>query len=530
MDQPQPRRKRSSAIETMKYIFSAIIIVGGVLGAVGLSMLKQPPDEQNSTLLVPMVRTFSAVEYSGPLDMVVSGSVVPYREIKVAAEVLGRVKRKYAECEAGQFVKKGTTLIEIDPTDYEWELETAKAEVVQSEKSMAETEEDMRGALENLELAQNDYRLQKKEYDRVRGIGNSLSKSELDAAERQLNQSQTNLTGRKNTLESLRARKERMRAALRSAQVREEKARVNLQRCTITAPDDGVIVQEMVEQGDYVNRGTQLFLLEDTSRSEVRCSLTPGELRWIRDNIRDDEPFQEQNNFAVYRLPKTKVEVFEKSHPDVIWSGTLESFDGIGRDELTKSIPCRIVINSPIVTSERGPRALVRGMYVKCRIEIPPSKDAEQSMVAFPSLGLRPGNFVWTVTSEQKLKRVEIDVLDQTKLDIDGHQGEFTIVNAIPNQFAQGASVIVSPVPQPVEGSEVLLESDEDKNKQNEVETTVANIEERSDEPAPEDEMLAIGLRDAAFIAGFLIWTLVMIELGRSYQRHGSLIIQGSVA
>ena len=49
----------------------------------------------------------------------------------------------------------------------------------------------------------------------------------------------------------------------------------------ITAPIDGVIVLEEVEEDSYVNKGTLLVAIEDTSAVEVKCSLRMDELYWL---------------------------------------------------------------------------------------------------------------------------------------------------------------------------------------------------------------------------------------------------------
>ncbi len=109
--------------EFSKYLISAIIIGLGVGAMFALKSLAEPPPEVKSNALTPLVETFEAEPYSGQLDMLVSGSVVPYREVKIAAEVSGRIKKKYELCQAGNFVSKGTPLLEIDAEDYELELQ-----------------------------------------------------------------------------------------------------------------------------------------------------------------------------------------------------------------------------------------------------------------------------------------------------------------------------------------------------------------------------------------------------------------------
>ena len=124
----------------VKYLISIVILAGGVAICFGLSSLAEKSEEQASEQLVPLITTEAIQPYAGQIDMVVSGSVVPYREIKVAAKVNGNVVKKHPNCEAGNFVKAGEPLIEIDPADFQNQLDLANAELEQAQKLLAENE------------------------------------------------------------------------------------------------------------------------------------------------------------------------------------------------------------------------------------------------------------------------------------------------------------------------------------------------------------------------------------------------------
>ena len=154
------RRSSSFGLEVTKYVVSLVICACGIGAFIALKSLAKPPADVESNALVPMVRTFELQPYSGQLDLVVSGTVVPFREIRVATEVGGRIKKKFDICQAGNFVNRGEPLFEIDSEDYRLDLASIEADVKQAEKMLEETQEELRGAEKNLELAQNDYDLQ----------------------------------------------------------------------------------------------------------------------------------------------------------------------------------------------------------------------------------------------------------------------------------------------------------------------------------------------------------------------------------
>jgi multidrug efflux pump subunit AcrA (membrane-fusion protein) len=85
----------------------------------------------------------------------------------------------------------------------------------------------------------------------------------------------------KNQLRANRVRRNRLQIAAQLAQAALQKAQLDLERTKIAAPVDGVIVQDTVEEGSFVQRGTALFTIDDTSSIEVQCSLEMGDLYWL---------------------------------------------------------------------------------------------------------------------------------------------------------------------------------------------------------------------------------------------------------
>ena len=445
--------RRLSLPEPIKYFISVLILVAGVGTAIGMSFLKEANTKIDSDALIPTVDTVPVSNFQGNLDLLASGTVVPYREIQVGAQVSGTIERKYPECEAGMFVNKGTPLIEIDPADYQLEIKTVNSEILQAERTIEETEQDIRGAIKNLEIAQTNLKIQKSEYQRKLKLKSSLSPAEMNSAKQILLESESQATTRQNTYDSLLARRESLKASLELNKTRLQRAELNLERATVVAPVDGVIVRESVEQGDFTAVGSPLFVIEDTSKCEIVCNLTPGELSWLR--TYSSQANNKESHFGVYELPKVDIEVFERGNPQVVWSGVLERFDGIGRNMTTKSIPCRILVNKPVTQSDNKNHVLVRGMFVQCRAVL--STSAGLDLAAIPLVAIRPGDYVWVVRDDE-LKKIDVEVVDRTPFENQRVQDQLDKVVAVKliNGLNLGDAVITSPLPQPVEGGRVI--------------------------------------------------------------------------
>ncbi len=453
------RLSPNARTEILKYLCSTIIIAAAVGSYFFLSSLAEKPATQDSTALIPQVSIETVKPYFGAIDLVVPGAVKAHREVKIAAEVVGKIVTKYPEFQAGNFVLAGTPLAEIDAKDYQADLKSLTAEVQQAEKRIIENQRQIEGEARNLELAQQDYEIQLRDFKRTERLSDALSRSEVDQARRALNAAKTNLTTRENALVLLKAAAVRLESALELTNSQLEKSELNLGRVSITAPTDGVIVSEMIQENDYVAPGTAIAMFEDVSVAEVVCNLTSTELNWIRKNSKPDpnQPFPKDPRLIAYQLPKTDVTIFESDDAEATWKGTLERFNGIGRDEITKTVPCRIIVPNPITETEFGPRALVRNMFVKCRVEVyTSSSDQSQNLLAISEMALQPGNFVWKVV-QGKLESAKIEIIDRTQSIVDGEKVGVVVIRPINNSITSGDAVVVTPLSQPINGTVVNI-------------------------------------------------------------------------
>ncbi len=457
---PEKSHRRLSSdrkTEIFKYLCSAIIIAAAVGMFILLSRMAEKPQTKDSTALIPQVSTETVTPYFGSLDLVIPGSVKPHREIKVAAEVIGKIVKKYPEFQAGNFVLAGTPLAEIDAEDYEADQKTLEADVQQAEKRIVENLRQIEGEKRNLEIARQDFEIQQRDFKRTQRLASALSRSEVDQARRALNAAQSNLTSRENALGLLQATAVRLKSALEMSRSQLEKSELKLGRVSIVAPVDGVVVSEMVQENDYVSPGSAIAMFEDVSVAEVVCNLTTLELNWIRKNSKPDpdKPLSNDPRVRAYQLPKTEVTIFESEDVDATWKGTLERFDGIGRDEMTKTIPCRIIVPNPITETEYGPRALVRNMYVKCRVEVETSgSDQTQDLLAINEMALQPGDFVWKVV-DGKLQSAKVKIVDRTERGRGDSKMSIVIIRAVEGSISADDEVVVTPLSQPTNGATV---------------------------------------------------------------------------
>lgn len=333
------------------------------------------------------------------LQLVVDGTVVPYREARVAAEVAGRIVEKSEKCEAGAYVTAGEFLMKIDATDYELEVERLTRIKDQEYQALIEADQQMANTGRLIEVATKDVELQQNELNRQKELGRFTSRAEYDQAERSVLAAQQQLVNLENQLSLLEKQRVRLEASKKLAVTQLKAAEVNLERCTIVAPIDGVIVSEDADLNTFVARGSGLVTIDDTSKVEVATSLRMDQLYWVLDQPGGDSNASQRG----YVLPKTKAIIeYELAGREGIkyrWNGHLLSYDGIGVDPDTRTVPVRVVVDDPTQYVDAngeahevtGATALVRGMFVRVNLLIEP----KSPLVVIPAKALQPGNRVF---------------------------------------------------------------------------------------------------------------------------------------
>jgi multidrug efflux pump subunit AcrA (membrane-fusion protein) len=381
------------------------LVILGVGITVFVGMGTQPPParkEASATAAVP-VRTVVAEAVVGGLTIDADGAVVPLREVTLAAEVPGRVRSKAAECDEGRFVKAGMPLIEIDPRDYELDVQRLERELTQAALAIEEADEELSQNTTSTELARRQVELARREVARLENLkaAKIVTATDHDRAIRDELTATTSLTGLEGQRRVLAKRRSRLLEGKSLAATMLEKARLDLERTRITAPVDGVVVEDRVEQGSFVAKGAPLVTIEDTSAAEVRTSLEMDDVARIWGSKAGAPPGNGRESFDT---PATVV--FRIGDAAFEWDGVLSRQEGRGLDEKTRTLPCRVLVRDPgrVRALDRygavmpdlppgAPRSLLRGMFVQVHVHV----DTPEPLVSIPEEAQRPSGDVWVM-------------------------------------------------------------------------------------------------------------------------------------
>jgi len=426
-----------------------VVILGGAIWAF-MAMGSQPPPARRSADRppAPAVETAVAEPEQGGIDVVADGVVVPLREVTLAAEVPGRILEKTSACKAGRFVKAGTVLFRIDPRDYELDVQRLDRELAQAGLMIEEVDEELVQNATSTELAQRQVELARREVKRLDGLkaGKIVTEAEHERAVRDELTATNVVTTLQGQRRVLAKRRNRLLEAQSLASTMLERARLDLERTTVKAPADGVVVQDTVEQDSYVAKGTPLVTLEDTAAAEVRTSLQMEEVAriWGGRESEGAAPPAERSRSA-YEVPDTPATVvFRLGDRRYEWTGTLSRQEGRGLDEKTRTLPFRVLVKDPAdvrsidrygaVMAElpaEAPRSLLRGMFVEVRVHV----ESTHKLVSIPDDARRPNGEVWVVRDGRLV------VLSPKPLD---SRGGRTVYESLASGLRSGDRVVTS--------------------------------------------------------------------------------------
>jgi len=226
------RKKRSSSVRKLLLF---LVIVG--LG-LGLWLRAQTSAETSA------VFTTTTVERGNMAQIVTAtGQLEPVTSIQVGSQVSGLITDVFVDFNSP--VKAGQLIARIDPATYEQRLRQVEADLASSQAS---------------------YALVRLNTERTRELRekNLVSQQELDQAEANLKQAEANLLTREASVEN---------------------ARVDLDRCSIYAPVDGIVLDRQIEVGRTVaaslNAPVLFIIAADLTQMQINALISEADIGQI---------------------------------------------------------------------------------------------------------------------------------------------------------------------------------------------------------------------------------------------------------
>ncbi len=308
------------------------------------------------------------------------GTVRPHTRVQIVPQVAGKVIERHPNLRPGGEVQAGELLIQIDKADFELKVQQADAAMAEAQRA--------------LEVERAEAAVARAEWEQ---LNPGRDPPPLLVREPQINQAEAQLR--------------RAEAILKEAQLDE-------QRTTLRAPVTGIVSQQMVDVGEFVQVGQTLAQMYATDRMEVVVPLEDSLLRWF--NV----PGARVNVSATFRGGLRQ------------WDGTAARLEGEA-DEVTRTL--NLVVDVDDIDGDHGVR-LIPNLFVDVAITGDDIEEVEQ----LPRYALRPGNRLW-LARDGALVFKDVEVVRQS--------GDSVYVRGID----AGEVVITSDINVPTEGLPVRV-------------------------------------------------------------------------
>jgi multidrug efflux pump subunit AcrA (membrane-fusion protein) len=187
----------------------------------------------------------------------------------------------------GQVVSEGDLLVRLDDRDAKLVLAQREAELRQAE---ARVQTELRRHQANLEALPRERRLLALTRDEVGRLQDLVTQrvgaqSALDEAQQAAERQAIALSTRQQAVDEHAARLADVQAHLARAEALRDQARLDVERCTVTAPFTGRVVSVPASPGQRVRVGDPLVSIFDTGAMVVRAQLPARILPAVRESM-----------------------------------------------------------------------------------------------------------------------------------------------------------------------------------------------------------------------------------------------------
>lgn len=380
-------------------VLTCVVILVVTAGVISAIYMTEPKVQRSDT----SKRTAMLVEVTGVErgtfrpEIVAMGEVRPELEIVLSPRVGGEIIMISDSFTPGGYVEKGEVLLQIDPADFQANLQQRQSELLQASANL------------ELELGRQD--LAKRDYKALEGTISSEYKT-LVLREPQLNSA---------------------RAAVEAAKVAVQRAELDLERTRIRAAFAAHVISREANIGSQVAPGETLGRLVGIERYWVEAAVPVSSLQWM------DFPADDGLAGSAVRIRN------RAGWPEGTFrSGRVHSLIGALEDQ-TRLARVLLSVSDPLAhePASAGLPPLMMGSYVEARIEGKPI----ENVIRMERDYLRQRDTVWTM--EEDLLRIrEVDIVFRDQ----GHVYVRSGLNADDQVVTTNLATVIEGAPLRLEG------------------------------------------------------------------------------
>lgn len=351
----------------------------------------------------------------------------------VPARVTATVKHLPDEVLEGAAVTRGQLLVELDDSDFSDQLKIAQQNLAAVDARLAELDTLEAALTERLTVETADRDLARDELDRVKAMfqKNAANQKDVDAAERTYLAAQRNRLQVQEGLNGIGPRRDQLLAEQAGLRSQADIARVNLERCSIKSPLDGVVQFVDVEVGESVAPGERVARVVNLDRVQTPLSL----------------PAQGRSYVAV----GDAVRLTSSADPNLAWQATVERI-APENDPATRTFAVYVVVDQAGQRPSNGRKThvpLTPGVFVRGIV----TGTEDQPRLVVPRRSIRTERVMLVRDGVIHSSKVDEDFLVESKFEQLGLPDEFWTV--VSGGVEAGDLVIINPIRSLSDGQKV---------------------------------------------------------------------------
>ncbi len=358
------------------------------------------------------------------------GTVQPREVLNLVAEVRGQIVDIHPSFKEGGFIVKGSTLISIDPRNYQLEVERGKVQVSQAQAELRRLQQEVLNLKASIKIANSDAELAKKEFLRLKTLSSRkvVAQTNLDQAEQRYLASLDRLQTLENQLALTGPLKEQFEAQLNMAKVLLRQANLDLERSAVVTHFDAWVLEKSIEKGQHVSSGQHLGSIYRDGALDIEVRIPMSELKWLPADLNQDAPLH------------TDI-IFESGGTRYFWKGRVARIKA-QMEEKTRTLPIVVEVNATLQAGLNQSSFMLRpGMFVTVKIK---GKQIHQAFM-LPRHAVYAGEVVYTI-QDNRLKIKPVNILRNYKDSVIVDKG-----------LADGELIIITPLSSATDGMLVRL-------------------------------------------------------------------------
>lgn len=388
--------KRLPSKSITVWLMAAVIVILAIAFARHQINTRPKAQRKKPPLQARLVTVQPAEQVNHKTLVSAMGTVVPAKEITLRPEVSGRVLFISPLLIPGGIVQEGETLVRIDSRDYEAVVKLRESELAKAEL--------------NLKVEQGSQLVAQQEYKMLDDIIQDQDQ-ELILRKPHLQEAQ---------------------AALEAAEAALAKAQLDVERCTVKSPFNGIIQSKLVDVGAQVTSTSALLEIMGTDEYWIEALVPVDQLKWITIPKNNDQPGSPAKVFD-----STWQQDTYRQGEVIRLLGQVEEQGRLAQLLVSVKDPLALKSNSP------GEPAVLVDSYVRVEIE----GTTLSNVFAISRDYLHDGQNIWIMDKEDRLRILPVEILFRDKDMV-----------YLSNGLRSGNRIVTTDISAPVDGMLLRLD------------------------------------------------------------------------